>query len=129
MKALPLRAEAGRVVRFGVVGILATACHYGVALGLAIALGAPAQLAHLAGFAAALPVSFLGHYHWSFKSTAAYPRAVGRFVAVALGAFLASAVGLEALSRLTDWDVAARLFVGVVLVPTASYLANRIFVF
>lgn len=124
-----LQAEAGRLVRFGVVGVAATGCHYLVALGLALGLGAPAQLAHVAGFATALPVSFFGHYHWSFKSAVAYGPAALRFVAVAVAAFAVSAVALEALGRLGDWDVAARLFVCVLLVPAASYALNRVFVF
>jgi putative flippase GtrA len=122
-------AEAARMLRFGVVGLTATATHYAVALALALGAGAPVQLAHVAGFLAAVPVSFLGHYHWTFRSRAGLGRAARRFVAVALGAFLTSAAVLEALTRLTAWGDAVGILIGVVVIPVASYVINRVFVF
>ena len=127
--ARPWWREALQVLRFGIVGIAATATHYVIALLLATGGGAPAQIAHVTGFLAALPVSFFGHYHWTFRSRARVTRAAGRFAAVALGAFLASAMLLETLTRLTDWHVAASILFSVLLIPIASYILNRVFVF
>jgi len=61
-------AEAARLLRFAVVGIAATATHHAIALVLVAAAGLPAPLAHLSGFRGAVPVSFLGHCRWTFRS-------------------------------------------------------------
>lgn len=93
------------------------------------AAGLPAQLAHVTGFLGAVPVSFLGHHHWTFRSRAHYWRAAQRFVAVALGAFLISMTLLEALMRLTVWHAGASILLSVRVIPVASYIINRVFVF
>lgn len=121
--------EAAQVVRFGFVGVAATACHYALALALATAAGVPVQIAHIGGFLGAVPVSFLGHYHWTFKSSARYGRAARRFLAVAVGAFAVSAVVLQALAMLTTWEAWAAILVSVFVIPAASYVINRLFVF
>jgi putative flippase GtrA len=123
------RPEAARLLRFGVVGVAATVTHYAIALSLVAVAGLPAQIAHVAGFLGAAPVSFFGHYHWTFRSRAGYGRAALRFVGIALGAFLVSMALLEALERLTAWRAAASLFASVLVIPIASYVLNRAFVF
>lgn len=58
----PMLTEA---LRFGIVGAGATLTHAGVYV-LALSMLAP-QAANLAGFLAALLVSYLGHAHFSFR--------------------------------------------------------------
>lgn len=123
------RPEAGRLLRFGIVGVGATATHYAIALSIVAVAGLPAQIAHVMGFLGAMPVSFLGHFHWTFRSRARYWRAAQRFVAVAVAAFVLSAVLLETLTRLTAWHAAASILFSVLLIPIASYILNRVFVF
>ena len=121
--------EAARLLRFGIVGVAATATHYAIALSMVAAAGLPAQIAHVTGFLGAVPVSFLGHYHWTFRSRTQYRRAAQRFVAIALGAFLVSMTLLEALTRLTMWHAGASILLSVLVIPVASYIINRLFVF
>ena len=123
------RPEAARLLRFVVVGVAATATHYAIALSMVTVAGFPTQIAHVTGFLCAVPVSFLGHYHWTFGSRVRYGRAALRFVAVALGAFLVSMASLEALERFVAWHAAASLLVCVLVIPIASYVLNRVFVF
>ena len=129
MPSPSLLVEAQRLARFAVVGVAATLSHYAVALPLASGLGAPLQLAHVLGFLTAMPLSFLGHYHWTFKSAAGHYRAAVRFVAVATAAFLLSALALQTLSAFTAWEAAAKLLVCVLIIPVASYVLSRVFVF
>jgi len=131
---IPLRRhvwlhETARLLRFGIVGVVATLTHYVLALVMVAVAGLPAQAAHVMGFLAAVPVSFLGHYHWTFRSSVNYSRAARRFFAAAAGAFLVSAMLLEVLNRLTTWDVAATILVCVLVIPGVSYVINRVFVF
>ncbi|MEM1346237.1 MAG: GtrA family protein [Pseudomonadota bacterium] len=124
-----LRSEVGRILRFAAVGLAATAVHLSVALVLAGLFGVPAQAANLAAFVAAFWVSYIGHYHFSFQSSARHTRAFWRFLGVALAGFAAGALALEATAHLTDWGDLARLTISAMLVPAVSYIVNRLFVF
>jgi putative flippase GtrA len=65
---LPLLAPVLQLGRFGVVGALATLTH---ALTFAAAIEtvhARPLLANFLGFALALCVSFVGHFHWTFRA-------------------------------------------------------------
>jgi putative flippase GtrA len=76
----PLLAQ---LLRFGVVGLLATALHAGV-YGLAVSRFAIAPLlANPLAFAVAFSISFVGHHRWTFAGHGA-DGAMPRFLATAL---------------------------------------------
>ncbi|MCU0736216.1 MAG: GtrA family protein, partial [Methylotetracoccus sp.] len=84
--------ELGRLVRFAIVGVVATLVHLSVAFALAMWLNWPNQAANLAGFASALMPSFLGHHCWTFRSDLRYGIAAPRFFLVAAMGYVASAM-------------------------------------
>jgi len=118
-----------RLLRFAGVGGIATLVHVLTALGVAAALPVSAQMANVAGFGAAVAVSYLGHARVTFGADLRSGRQFLRFVALA-------ALGLLASSG-TVWLVTARLGLGLavamavvaVVVPLTSYLAMRLWVF
>jgi len=63
------------------------------------------------------------------KSSARYGQAARRFLAVAVSAFAVSAAVLQALAMLTSWEAWAAILVSVFVIPAASYVINRLFVF
>lgn len=82
-----LEVLAARLARFTGVGAVATLVHVAVALVTAPVMGDP-RLANLAGFCAAFAVSYLGHFHMTFR-LGAEPGArhdvhLARFLAVSL---------------------------------------------
>jgi putative flippase GtrA len=78
--------------RFGLVGVIATAVHMVVGLGLHEGAGIHAFWANLVAFCCALGVSFLGQTRFTFPDTTADRAAFKRFVVVAL-----SGLGLNQL--------------------------------
>jgi len=117
-----------RIATFGAVGVAATCTHWLVSLGLAEGVGAPAQLANVSGFAVAVLVSFFGHHHLTFRSKESARRTFPRFVVVALSGLAASAAliaGLDGLGAPT-W---LQLTAAPAIIPVATYVANRFWVF
>lgn len=128
-RARPLRTQAGRLIRFGIVGVAATLTHVLVLTGLVELLGADPRLANLAAFAVAVPVSYVGHYYWSFGSSHPHGETMLRFVVVA-AASLVSSQGLMLLAL----DVAGAGYgVGialmVVVMPLVNFLVQQALVF
>ena len=82
-------------LRFGLVGVLATLVHTGVAMTALSLLHRP-LLSNLFGFLAAFGVSFLGHALWTFKLESGRWRAARRFFVVSGCSFLFSTVVLAA---------------------------------
>ena len=78
--------------RFGFVGVLATAVHVGVGLGLHDGIGMLPFWANLIAFACALSVSFVGQTRLTFPDSTADRRAFMRFSIVAV-----SGLGLNQL--------------------------------
>jgi len=125
-----MREEAGRLLRFGLNGLFATAVHYAALTGLVE--GAGLQSAALANALAALcgiAVSYVGNRRFVLRSRAPHRRAGVRFLAcyamtVALhGGAMALWTDLGGL----DYRVGFVLFTGAAAVLT--YLLNRFFVF
>jgi putative flippase GtrA len=118
---LPLLAPMLQLGRFGVVGALATLAH-ALTFAAAIELGhLRPLLANFLGFGLALCVSFLGHFHWTFRAEARergpdIPSMFLRFALVALaGLLLNSLIVVVVLERLGfDYRVAMLLMVSVV---------------
>lgn len=76
-------------LRFGAVGLAATAVHVAVYAGLIELLAAAPLAANALGFAAGVNVSFVGHRGWTFRNRRgpSARRSLARFWAVALIGF------------------------------------------
>lgn len=72
----------GQIGRFGVVGLLATAVHVAVGMGLHALAGLAPFRANLVAFCCALGVSFLGQTRLTFPGSGAGLGAFARFTAV-----------------------------------------------
>jgi putative flippase GtrA len=59
-------------LRFGAVGLAATLTHALMFVLLMETARIPALAANLAAFSIAVIVSFLGHFHWTFRETGGY---------------------------------------------------------
>jgi putative flippase GtrA len=73
-----------QIARFGFVGILATAVHVSVGMGLNAGAGVAQFWANLVAFCCALGVSFLGQTRLTFPGSSAGRGAFARFTLVAV---------------------------------------------
>lgn len=124
-----LRTQAGRLVRFGIVGVAATVTHVTTLTALVELLGVDPHVANFLGFVVAVPVSYLGHYYWSFASTHAHGETLLRFVIVAV----ASLVTSQGLMILAVDGLGAGYGVGIVLMvvvmPLVNFVVQQVLVF
>lgn len=94
------RGSVWQMIRFCLVGMLATATHFATALFVLDELHFRPSLANASGFALALVVSFLGHSFFTFRA-AVSPGSVARFVVVSLTTVVLGSVWVEWLTRHT----------------------------
>jgi putative flippase GtrA len=119
----------GEAVRFGAVGLTATAVHLAVAF-MARGLGAEVFLANVVGFLSALAVSLAGHHHFSFRRQVSFRRGATRFIPIALLAFALNNGLLAAMLSIFGWRFAdLSLAIAILAVPLISFLLARQFAY
>jgi putative flippase GtrA len=113
------------IVRFILVGILATLVHITVVWSIIRADMALPLLANLIAFLIAFFISFLGHFYWTFNSQLPRNYAAARFFLIAaVGFFINSFVLFLLLQQswiASEWAaVTSTLFV-----PIVTFIASR----
>lgn len=125
-----MREEAGRIVRFILNGLFATAVHYGVLAGLIEGAGlGSAAVANALAAVCGIAVSYAGNRTFVLRSRALHRRAGPRFLAcyAAVVSLHGGAMALWADIGGLDYRIGFLLFTGLAAVLT--YLLNRFFVF
>ena len=120
----PAGLRTGSVVTFGFVGAAAALVHFLVVI-LMVPLGAHPLAANVGAFFAAFGVSFLGHERWSFPARRARPRALPRFLAVAVSSFVMNELLYALLLVFTPLGYRAALMIVLILVASATFVASR----
>lgn len=121
--------ELKTLVRFGVIGIAATAVHVTIVFLLIERANAQPILANLIAFAFAFVVSFSGQYYWTFRSKRRISSAVTRFFLVAFSAFLVNNVVLITLLDMDLMQPSLAAVLAVFVIPLISYLLGRFWAF
>jgi putative flippase GtrA len=122
-------ALALQAVRFGSVGVVATALHFGVAYLLHSLSATGPLLASTGGFLIALCASYLGNSYWTFEQQGVRARQFGRYCILAVSSFLVGALIISITSRLLQWPFWAALLAVVAVTPAANLLVARYWVF
>ncbi|MEM7498392.1 MAG: GtrA family protein [Pseudomonadota bacterium] len=123
-----LMAEVWRIVRFGIVGVAATLTHALGVFGFVELAGLAPSLANPAGFLLAVPVSYLGHYFFTYASAHAHGETAMRFVVVSGTSFAVSQAVVMAVEALGGpYQIAVGIF--VVLVPATNFVLFNLLVF
>lgn len=115
--------------RFGLVGVAATLFH-GVALFCWVELvGLNPVVSNALAFSTAFLVSYLGHYHWTFGSSAGHISSMSKFLLTALAGFFANI----AIMALVTEKLALNYWIGfaiiVLTIPALTYVISRCWVF
>lgn len=118
----------GQVLWFGAVGGLATLMHASVAVAANRAGLAPME-ANFLGFAVAVPVSYFGHARFTFGIVPRHGRHFPRHLAVALLGLGSSSATVWLLHVRLGADFASAVTVASIIVPSASFLALRLWAF
>ena len=124
------QAVIWQVVRFGVVGVIATLVHASSGIAAVLILELNGLQANVLGFLIAWWVSFFGHHRFTFRAEADQQRALGRFVlhsvimfGIAMGVTYIVSVGVPTLPQ------SFLPIVGALIVPVISFFSSKFFVF
>ena len=129
----PLLRHLLQYLRFGAVGLAATAVHALAFVALIELAASPPLLANLAAFALAVLVSFGGHRHWTFRSAAgrrpARRAALARFVLVALLGLGLNSLAVYLIADRLELSYWYALAVMVTAVPLIIFVISKHWVF
>jgi putative flippase GtrA len=117
-----------KVVRFGMVGGLATLTHGGIAVLASRVLLMPPLVANATGFLTAFLVSFLGHTFFTFRSHMEVARAL-RFATVAVSSVLISSGLVLAASHWTPLPPGVSLPAVALCTPAFNFACHSLWTF
>ena len=120
----PAALRTGPIFVFGLVGAAAALVHFFVVI-LLVTLGAHPLAANVVAFVAAFGISFFGHGRWSFPARRARPRALPRFLAVAVSSFTMNELLYALLLWFTPLGYRAALMIVLILVASATFVASK----
>lgn len=120
----------GQLLRFGTVGLLATAIHATVYWYLTARFNIGALLATVAGFCAAFSVSFLGHRYWTFAhNSSGFSASLLRFLLTSLLGLCSNAYIAWLLVDRMHLPANTALLGVVFLTPLLVFVLSRFWVF
>jgi putative flippase GtrA len=118
-----------KLIRFGVIGVCSGAIYALVMIVLVSGLGAAPVPASIAGYCASVPLNFVGHRRFSFRSNGHWTGEAVRFV-------LAQAVNIAVIAASTHlvvnvWHLSYGwgMLGAVIVVPIANFLFMNLWVF
>lgn len=125
-----MRSSVTEILRFGIVGLTATAVHF-LILTLAVEkLSIPPSPANGMAFLCALFVTYLGQSLWVFSERSRHSAAQMLRFMISLGVGLFTNIGIMALSvHGLGLGYQTGFILGLVLVPALSFPINRLWVF
>jgi putative flippase GtrA len=124
-----LLTEIGRLVRFGLVGALATLVYMAATFAAVNFLLLPAVGASILGQLTSASVSYFGHLFFSFGVESDHRTYLWRFFAVAVLTFSLNGLITHLLTGVIGVDYRVSILVMAVVIPATNYLCNRFWVF
>ncbi|WP_299870059.1 GtrA family protein [uncultured Roseobacter sp.] len=118
-----------QVVRFGLVGIVATITHLVVAQFVLLSGLATVFQSTVVGFLVAFAVSLSGHHWFTFRHNNRFYQSLWKYAAVAIGGFLANILILAVLVSTAWVSRSIALSIAVLAVPILSYVASSLWAF
>lgn len=120
--------HASSLLRFLIVGGFATLIHVAIVILSVEWGGIDPPLANMIAFALAFPLSYLGHYHFSFASDAAHRRTISKFISVSVACFL-TGQSIMSLFHFLGIAYGIGLVAIVATLPIMSFVLNKVWVF
>lgn len=116
-------------LRFGLVGIMATATHIAMLWILLTNTLLPVLIANTIAFLSAFGISFMGNYLWTFGAPGSPKKALLRFLVMSISAFMLNSVILGAILRMGLANPLLVAIGSVIVIPAFTLLTSRLWVF
>ena len=123
-----MRVHAFRTLRFGLVGIVATATHMAVSIALLKLAGFTPVLANLTAFCVAFFVSLVGQTLFTFRARLSLVVGV-RFLLVALLSVTVSTLIVWMMTRISFVSPSIATLSGAFTTPVVSYVLNSLWTY
>jgi len=117
------------LIRFGVAGLLATLTHVSVFVLLVEAFRLRPVVASAPAFLAAVGVSYVLNYRWTFTATGPHRVTLPRFLLVSGAGLLLNLLITWLVVDLLGWWYGLALLAVILVVPLTTYLLSRFWVF
>ena len=127
LKSSPLFLQ---LLRFAIIGILASACHFMVVYLLVSSFQIEALIANIFAFFIAFIISYLGHSLWTFSEIKHEHKSVIRkFFLVASIGFIFNEGGYFLLLSYTSLSYLTALLIILFLIPILTFILSKFWAF
>lgn len=123
------RTVLAESLRFAVAGGVSTLCYAALSLLFARLWTAPLFLLSMLAYALCMPLSFIGHRLWSFRSKGPWRQEGRRFLALNALGYSVAAISPLLLHDLGHAGEYLSIMVTCVVIPCVNFAAMRVFVF
>lgn len=121
--------QAGRLVRFGLVGFITAVVHYGLLYLLVEYAGLQATLSSSLGFLVAVAVNYGMHYSWTFAAPVPHGRAVTRYIVMIALGFLINGGVMQVGVEMLEMNYLLVQLAAFACVITWNFLVSSLWVF
>ncbi len=124
---LNIREEIDKLIRFGIVGILATFVHVGVVVELSTSTGLHPVIINTIAFFTAFTISVTGHIFYSFNITENKMKAGLKFLLASLSSIALSNVVLALCMKILPVPISQGI--AIVVIPAYTFVLSRFWAF
>lgn len=115
--------------KFAMVGLAATGIHVLMVWLLMDIFSLPPFFANTTAFLTAFGFSYMGHYHWSFKTQPRQGNSFKRFMLIAGSAFLLNTVLLAYMLEKAYFSEMVSVMVSIFIIPLYTFTGSRFWAF
>ena len=121
--------QTGRLLRFGLVGVITAVVHYGLLYVLVEYAGMQATLSSSVGFLVAVAVNYGMHYSWTFAAPVPHGRALTRYIVMIALGFLINGGAMQAGVEILELNYLVVQLLAFVVVIIWNFLVSSLWVF
>lgn len=114
-----------QILRFGMVGGIATGVHLAVFYSLHSGLHVHPTIATTIAFCCAVGLSYGLNRSWTFRASGSHTRHFPRFAVIALGGLLLNAAIMQLGVEVLGWSPTTCLAIIIIVLPGCSFLLQR----
>jgi putative flippase GtrA len=117
------------LVKFGLVGLIGTACHYLTLIGLVELAGVGAVVATTAGFLVGMAANYLLNYRYTFSSHQSHLLAAPKFFAIGVGTGVLNALFVHVGVNVAEFRYLLVQVVTTAILFVVNFVLNSVWTF
>lgn len=121
--------DRSEILRFIIVGGLATLTHITISFICVIKLQIHTSIANVLGYSFAVLISYVGNYHFTFKSNAKHKNQFPKFFFVSISGLLISSFITYITCSVFEGSITIAMSLVVIFVPLSTFVTSKFWVF